>query len=376
MTDSYLPTTDGVVTAVIMTTHVLRSMGHEVFIMAPDPGPDYREEGVYYLRAIKFKQYTGYFIPIYPSIPTKLIRKINPDIIHVRGIACMALKAIVAAHFTKTPLVLTYDTVVTEVIQRYSPLKLKKETLVKYASIYLRSLLKRPSVIMVPTDCIGEELVNDLHIVSKRMETVPTGIDTSHFVNNGKGDLIREKYGLEDKRIVLFVGRLSFEKNVELVIRSIKPMDKDIVLMVVGDGPSKVELEALAEEEGLTDRVFFAGYVHGDELVDYYSCANVFVSASVFETQGFTVQEAMSTGLPVACGRGRAFAEFIRDGENGYLFDINEDDCREAIGKALDAPQCVLDASKKTAEEYGLAPMTEKLVKVYESVISQREVDR
>ena len=70
MTDSYRPTTDGVVTAVLITRRVLEELGHTVFIAAPDPVPEYREEGVYYFRAIKFRTYEGYFVPIFPSEKT------------------------------------------------------------------------------------------------------------------------------------------------------------------------------------------------------------------------------------------------------------------------------------------------------------------
>ena len=70
MTDSYRPTTDGVVTAVLITRRVLEELGHTVFIAAPDPGPEYREKGVYYFRAIKFRTYEGYFVPIFPSEKT------------------------------------------------------------------------------------------------------------------------------------------------------------------------------------------------------------------------------------------------------------------------------------------------------------------
>lgn len=371
MTDSYRPTVDGVVTAVLVTRKALEDLGHTVFVIAPDPGPEFREEGVYYFRAKKFRTYPGYFVPCFPSDQSDLIRRLDPDIIHVRGVAFMAVKALIASHNTKVPVVLTYDTLVTDVIDKYSPVRLPKETLVKLASVYLRQMMKRPSAILVPTPSAGREVTETVGVKPKRLEVVPTGIDNAYFARRPEeGAAVRARYGLEGKRVVITVGRVSFEKNVDLVIRSLRLLDPDICLMVVGQGPALEGLRELAGREGLADRVVFTGYQKGDALVDHYSCADAFVSASVFETQGFTVQEAMSCGLPVACGNGRAFTDFIRDGENGYLFDLTEEECASAIMRALDSPQDVRDRGMETALSYGIGPTTERLLEVYGEVIA------
>ena len=373
MTDSYRPTTDGVVTAVLVTRRVLEELGHTVFIIAPDPGEEYREEGVYYFRAVKFRSYPGYFVPLFPSDQSDLIRKLKPDVIHIRGVAFMAVKALIASHNTGVPTVLTYDTMVTDVIEQYSPIRLPKDVLVGGASKYIRFLLKRPDAVAVPTPSTGRELTEVIGARPRRMEVIPTGIDTDHFSRSDAGPAIREKYSLTGKRIVIYVGRLSYEKNIDLLIRSMKLMDEDVVLMVVGQGPAGDSLHELVEKEGLSDRVVFTGYIFDQALVDHYSCADAFASASVFETQGFTVQEAMSCGLPVACGNGRAFTDFIVNGENGYLFDLTEEDCARAMNLALNAPEDVRERSKETALAYGLKPTTERLVKLYEEVISKKK---
>ncbi len=373
MTDSYRPTTDGVVTAVLVTRRVLEELGHTVFIIAPDPGEEYREEGVYYFRAVKFRSYPGYFVPLFPSDQSDLIRKLKPDVIHIRGVAFMAVKALIASHNTGVPTVLTYDTMVTDVIEQYSPIKLPKNVLVGGASKYIRFLLKRPDAVAVPTPSTGRELTEIIGARPRRMEVIPTGIDTDHFSRSDAGPAIREKYSLTGKRIVIYVGRLSYEKNIDLLIRSMKLMDEDVVLMVIGQGPAGDSLHDLVEKEGLSDRVVFTGYIFDQALVDHYSCADAFASASVFETQGFTVQEAMSCGLPVACGNGRAFTDFIVNGENGYLFDLTEEDCARAMNLALNAPDDVRARSKETALAYGLKPTTERLVKLYEEVISKKK---
>ena len=106
---------------------------------------------------------------------------LKPDVIHIRGVAFMALKGLIASHNTGVPTVLTYDTLVTDVIEQYSPIKLPKETLVRLASIYLRQMLKRPNTVAVPTPSAGREITEVIGAKPKRMEVIPTGIDTDHF---------------------------------------------------------------------------------------------------------------------------------------------------------------------------------------------------
>ena len=373
MTDSFYPTTDGVAVAVRVTKDALEAMGHEVFVLAPDPGDEkLRLPDVRYFPSVKFRKYEGYYLPILPSNQTELIREIDPDIIHIRGVAIMALKALFASHNTHVPTVLTYDTVVTEVIGMYSPVKLPKETLARLATIYLRKMLKRPNAIAVPTPSTGREL-EAMGVKPRLLEVVPTGIDTDRFAFTQEGrDEIRARYGFGDSRVILFVGRLSFEKNVDLLIRSLPKMDADVRLLIVGDGPARESLEQAVDECGVRDRVTFTGYLFSDDLVKHYSAADAFVSPSVFETQGFTVQEAMSAGLVAACGNGRAFTDFIRDGENGYLFELDTDSCAAAAMKALSAPKEVRDASMETALSYGIRPCTERLVALYEKVLENK----
>ena len=373
MTDSYLPTTDGVVTAVLTTRRALEALGHEVFIIAPDPGPEYREEGVYYFKAAKLRTYKGYYVPLFPSNKSEILHKINPDIIHVRGVAFMAEKALIASWNLNIPVVITYDTAVTEVIDQYSPIKLPKKSLVKMARRYLRSILGRATAVIAPTESIRKEILNQLGAVPKKMVVIPTGIDTGKFTRSIDGLNIRKKYGIADKRVVITVGRLSKEKNVDLLIDSIKLLSEDIVLMIVGSGPNEAELKQKVADEGLSERVIFTGYLFGQELVNHYSCADTFASASTFETQGLTVIEAMSCGLPVACANGRAFKDFIKDGVNGFLFDTNVESCGRAIISALSATSELLEKSRETANSFDLHKTTERLVEFYQEVIDKKK---
>ena len=373
-TDSYYPTRDGVVTAVDTTRSLLESMGHEVFIVAPDPGKDCKhEKGVTYFKAVKFRTYKGYYVPIFPSNKTEIMKSLKPDVIHIHGVAFMALKALIASHNTGIPTVLTYVTAVTDVIKDYSPVKLPKEMLISLSSIYLRNMLKRPDCVIVPTRCTADEITSILKAKPRRLETIPIGVDTNHFTNNGKGLEIRKKYGIENRKVIITVGRISYEKNTDLLVRSMKLMDNDTVLLICGKGPAEKMLKKETEKANVTDKVIFAGFVPDDELVAYYSCADAMATASVFETQGLTVLEAMSCGIPIACGNGRAFTDFVKEDENGYLFNLSEEECAAAMNRALNAADRIKIASRKTAEKYSIRHTAEQLVRLYTEVIESKK---
>lgn len=345
MTDSWFPTRDGVVTSITIIKESLEALGHEVFIVAPEPEKEFRQEGVYYFPAVRFRSYEGYYVPILPSNKMEVLREIDPDVIHIHGVATMALRGLVCGHELGIPTVMTFHTMVDDAAKYYSPIKIPPETMEKLIWIYLRQILKRMDVVVTPTACIGEEL-KSRGAVCRNLVTIPTGTNTAEFHPGIASDDIRRRHGLEGKRVAIHVGRISYEKELDMVVRAMQRIDA--TLLVAGKGPAKADVEKLVEDLGLQDKVVFAGFVPDSELPAYYNAADIAVSASKFETQGLSILEAMASGKPVACRNGRAFAEIVHDGVNGYLFD-DVDGCVEAMERAFDAPPEVREASLKTA---------------------------
>lgn len=345
MTDSWFPTRDGVVTSITIIKESLEALGHEVFIIAPEPEKEARQKGVYYFPAVRFKSYEGYYVPILPSNKMEILREIHPDVIHIHGVATMAIRGLICGHELGIPTVMTFHTMVDDAAKYYSPIKLPPETMEKLIWIYLRQILKRMDVVVTPTSCIGDEL-RSRGAVCRNLVTIPTGTNTAEFHPGIPGDEIRRRHGLIGDRVAIHVGRISYEKELDMVVRAMQSIDAK--LLIAGKGPAKADIERLVNELGLQNKVVFAGFVPDSELPAYYNAADIAVSASKFETQGLSILEAMASGKPVACRNGRAFAEIVRDGENGYLFD-DVDGCIEAMEKAFDAPDVVRNASLKTA---------------------------
>ncbi len=368
MTDSWFPTRDGVVTSICIIKESLESLGHEVFVIAPEPEEEFRQEGVYYFPAVRFRSYEGYYVPIYPSNKIEVLKGIDPDVIHIHGVATMALRGLICGRTLGIPTVMTFHTMVDDAARYYSPIKLPPETMDRLIWIYLRQILKRMDVVVTPTACIGREL--EAHGARCRnLLSIPTGAKTDVFRPGIPCDDIRRRYGLEGRRVVIHVGRISYEKEIDMAVRAMR--DVDAVLLIVGKGPARDDIGSLVAELGMEDRVVFTGFVPDEELPRFYNAADVAVSASRFETQGLSILEAMASGKTVACRNGRAFAEIVRDGENGYLFD-DEEGCREAILRALDAPEEVRRASYMTALENSRERSVERYVEAYRLAIETK----
>ena len=361
MTDSWFPTRDGVVTSICIIKESLEALGHQVFIIAPEPEEEYRQEGVYYFPAVRFKSYEGYYVPIFPSNKIEIMREIDPDVILIHGVATMALRGLICGHTLGIPTVMTFHTMVDDAAKYYSPVKLPPETMDRLIWIYLRQILKRMDVVVTPTACIGDELRSH-GAECRNLVAIPTGAKTDVFRPGIPCEDIRERYGLTGRRVVIHVGRISYEKEIDMVVRAMR--DIDAVLLIVGKGPAREEVESVVEEVGIGDRVVFTGFVPDEELPRFYNAADIAVSASRFETQGLSILEAMASGKTVACRNGRAFAEIVRDGVNGYLFDDTEG-CAEAIRKALDAPEEVRRASYETAVENSRERSIQKYIEAY-----------
>lgn len=374
MTDSYHPTIDGMVFVVDSVKKSLEKLGHEVFIIAPDPGEKDRIEGVIYFPSVEFSTYKGYFVPVYPSNKIEIIRDLHPDVIHSHGLTLMGLKGLIAAHTLKIPYVVTMGTMVTDVMRYYMPVKLPTEMMEKLSWVYLRQLLNRSDAVVSFTSPILEELAEQ-GVKPRDTAVVTAGVDTDIFHAIPEPEGLRESMGLVGKRAIMCVGRLSFEKHVEEVVKSLKLLPDDVDLIIDGDGPAREYIEQVIQEEGLESRTHLIGFVTREELPMYYSMLEVVVTASRFETQGLSLMEAMACRVPLVAPDVRAFKEILTDNENGYLYDGTGDITVMAkrVIEALDSvDDRMRDAAMERARFFSEESSAKKLEVLYERVIEAK----
>lgn len=365
--DSFHPTVDGAVVAMEIAARGLENRGHEVIVLAPDSNKRVDSmRPVHYLPSIEFKTYPGYRIVVSPSDMLEHLRKEKVDVIHSHGLASMAILSLTAARALKVPHVLTFHTMANEALKYHSPLPIRKDILERLVWVYLRNLLKRPEVVVVPSAPIKEELAEN-RVVMKSCEVVPTGVDCSRFSPEKYDKKFLDRFGLNGKRVLLHVGRLSKEKRLDIVLKAmaeLAPKEPDLRLLVVGEGPAADYYRSMADDLMIEDRVTFAGFLSDEDLPIAYASCEALIIASTFETQGLVVLEALASGTPVVGIRFRAIPEFVQEGKNGCLFD--QDTCTDAIRRCLQRSDSMMMNAVSSAREFSIDLSAARLEQAYE----------
>lgn len=164
---------------------------------------------------------------------------------------------------------------------------------------------------------------------------IPNGVDTAFF-----RPATVEEQRMEDPFRILFVGRLSAQKNLSILLRAMACLlhgaTKRISLDIVGDGPARQGLERKAHELRLHDRVVWHGWHSKEEVAVLYRRADCFVNPSLYEGMPNTVLEAMASGLPVVASNVGGNDELVTSGTTGFLFDLLQPDAlREQLAMLM-----------------------------------------
>jgi glycosyltransferase involved in cell wall biosynthesis len=160
-----------------------------------------------------------------------------------------------------------------------------------------------------------------LPMIKDRISVIPVGLDLDLF-NPKDRHKMREKYGFDQgERIILFVGRFSIEKGLDILLRSFKEVHTEkpeARLVLIGDGPQAAELKDMARTHNIKNVTFMSPLAH--ELIpEMMSCADVFALASAFEGMPTVVLEALACGVPVVASDVGDVGKVVMDGETGYL---------------------------------------------------------
>ena len=382
-TDSWLPTMDGCVSSVLKFRDGLEKRGHKVFVFAPESkrGNVCEDERTFLFKAREFRQYPDYRMAMsMSSRKDKLIRENDIEMLHTHGVAFMGFKAMLSSCVLKIPILLHFHTWVTEAVQYY-PLNLDRTFLDRISWMYLKTFCRRSDGVVTPSSNAMEELKQKVPGMAYTDWVFP-GIDFERFNPNVKGDFVRDRHGLADNEVILHVGRLSLEKNLELVLDAMTKLRKsrpDAKLLVVGAGPASAQYRKLTASKHLEDKVIFAGFVPDSELPNYYAASDCFVLASKFETLGIVMTEALATGKPVAGVNFRVIPHIVKNDYNGYVFADNPTDCAEKLHMTLDAPKEMRSNALSSMSVFDTDKCMEKLESIYkrtEDIHNERMLKR
>jgi len=229
---------------------------------------------------------------------------------------------------------------------------------------YIHSM-KRTPLIKVDSDFVKQELTRS-GVNSWRVVVMPLGADLSRM-GGGNGRRVRELYGIGDRFLLLYVGRLAEFKHVDELIRAVASND-DVCLLIVGGGPDRKRLERLAAELQLEDKVKFAGIVADGELPDYYAACDAWATASRHEGFCVPIIEAMAAGKPVIVPEVAAAPETAGDAgltyKSGDVVGLAEKISSLAADKALYAR--LADRAKARAASYELRGVIKQYVRLVE----------
>lgn len=378
--DLYSVKTNGVVTSVTNLANELKAKGHDVKILTLSENfKSYVENDVYYVRSFSMNK-------IYPGVrgvlpfKSELIHELidwKPDIVHSQ---CEFFTFQYAKHIAKqcnVPIVHTYHTLYEDYVGYVGLPPIFRKRIAKRLS-NLR--LKHAETVIAPSQKVFSILKD--YGLNADIQVIPSGISLDeHFkpVPEEKILELKNKLGLKkDDFVLLSLGRLGKEKNIDELLKGLSKIVEDspnVVLMIVGDGPDRRELEDLANDLKLNSNVIFVGAVAPDDVHLYYQLADVFVSASTSETQGLVFIEAAANGLPLICHKDPCLLDVLDEDENGYSYETL-DEFEEAFNEFIKDDEFRKEASIKSiqnASKFSKQEFGERIENIYYSLISDIE---
>ncbi len=321
-TDSYTPQINGVVTQIKNITTEFLSRGHEVIVVAPSHDSKFRESKTeklteIFLPSIALPTYKDYRITHFfsPRVFREL-KKFRPSIVHVHTPFSVGWLGLNCARKLKIRTVGTYHTLLPEFLA-YLPIPFLKDTRLakflawKYTNLFYNSC----SLVTTPTAPMKDEL--EKNGVKKGVVVLANAIDFEGF-----NKFAKKKHETKRPRLIYF-GRVSYEKNIEVIIQALKRLresNKSVTLTITGSGPATDFLKSIAQGADVVNFVKFQPALGGDALAKHVAEHDIFVTASTIETQGLTILEAMAAGLPCVGADYLGIKDSIRDGRNGFLF--------------------------------------------------------
>lgn len=356
----------------------LRNQGHSVHVFAPRfRGHDESDPNTIRFRALETPWSKGHPIA-YPPYWRKLrrFRQQEFDVIHTHTPYMLGFVGLRWAESHEIPIVSTYHTL----YDRYAhymaafPRRYIRFRIAKHTQFYFNSVQE----VITPSEAAKRWLIR--HGVERPITVVPTGISSRKLIDRAEA---RASLGIPpDQRIMLYVGRLAKEKNLGTLLETAKIVtteDSRARLWIVGDGPFKEQCLQIAAKNGLGDRVRFVGSIPQSEVDTYYAASDVFTFASVTETQGLVVNEAMRYGLPAVAVSGGGAAETIEDGVNGFATKNDATDLADHVLRVL-KDDALYDALSHGAlvssREYSTEAMAGKIVEVYRRAVGQWRMEQ
>ena len=328
-TETYLPYINGVVTHIHSLRTGLEMLGHEVMVVTADPHADEfkLENNVLYCPSKEMKKLYGFGLanPFSPK-RTKFLDEFAPDVLHIHQEFGIGLYGYRYAKFRNIPYVYTMHTMYDDYLYYVVP-NFAIPAAKKVAGKYFGLLAKNAAEVTGPSKKVEQYMRSNG--IYRRVHVVPNPVDLDTFdpekLNREESLEIRRKLGYADSDfLVSFVGRIGREKGFDTLINYWKEAlsdDKDIKLMIIGEGPDRPELMQMVKDLNLEDQIRFIGKIDHHELAPTLFCCDMYVTASLSDTNSISMLEAMALGMPVAHIKDELNQGQVVEGVNGYIYN-------------------------------------------------------
>ncbi|HIH64458.1 glycosyltransferase family 4 protein [Methanothermobacter thermautotrophicus] len=298
----------------------------------------------------------------------KILKKENPDIIHIHNYKGLSPLAFKAAKDLKIPLVFTAHDY-SSICIRANLLNGKGEICENpripckiYNKIQKFLIQDKPDIVTAPSGFVMKQLENAGLFSDARKIVLPNPVET-------ETQPVEKSYDTLD---ILFVGSLSRHKGPDILIRAFRELENDnLKLHILGKGPDEDELRKLAEGD---DRIIFHGFLSGDELMGMYQRANVTVVPSIcYDNSPIVIYESLMNSTPVIASRIGGIPELVRDGYNGFLFEPGSVVELSRILKKISEDPSILKGLERNAYEssqkYSIEDHVKRLEEIYRGLL-------
>ena len=340
--DTFAPDINGAARFAERLAAGLVQRGHDVHVVAPNTA--YRRSPAH-TEVIEGEPMTMHRLPALRWLPhdwvrfvwpwrskhwaRKVLDEVQPDIVHIQSHIIIGRGLTRIAHQRGIPVVATNHVMAENILDHTTMPKFIDDIVLRLAWADAKRTFDMTRAVTTPTRKAADFL--ERTIDTRGVVPISCGIDRRNYT-----PVIAPR----EKNRILFVGRLTGEKQVDVVLRAVQRLDPalDVHFDIAGGGDQRKALEALTAQLGIADRVTFHGLVTDEQLRELYSRSSVFAIASIAELQSIVTMEAMASALPVVGANAVALPHLVHDGENGHLFEPgNVDDLADKLTQVLTA---------------------------------------
>lgn len=365
-TDTYYPEINGVTNTFSILHKYLNKNKIEHIFFVPQYSNENPENNVFRFKGvpIPFSPNSRLALP-YHKIVKERILEFKPDLIHIATEFSIGNEGLRIAKETGIPVVTSYHTNIEQYLEYFHAKILEKPV-----RAYFQKFHSHASLTLCPSTQTLIQLKNQGY---KNLDIWSRGIDTTLYSPDKRNNRWRKQFG-ENKFICLYVGRLSFEKGLDVYVDAIKRINakhsNNIEFVFAGDGPYRNILENLG-----IDNIHLTGFLRGEMLAELYADCDLFVFPSGTETFGNVLLEAMASGCPCICTNSGGVTDFSYNGKNAFVVPFRDSNAlADAILNIHSNPllrKKLSSGALKTAHSRSWDTITDNLINSYISVLSK-----